>query len=125
MASASLRDAGLDKERAERVWAGDVDGLIALYEPGGIIGRMGGDPAIGHEAIRAELRRLIDGKVTIDLTIRSVLEAGGLALVSHHATITQPDGTTTVVDTTEVTRRQTDGRWLYAIDDPFVAHPPA
>ncbi|WP_413804845.1 nuclear transport factor 2 family protein [Streptomyces sp. OE57] len=109
----------------ERFQAGDVDGLIALYEPSGILGRLGDDPATGHEAIRAELRRLIDDKVAIDLSIRSVRETGGLALVSHTATITRRDGAATVVDTTEVTRRQADGRWLYAIDDPFFARLPA
>jgi hypothetical protein len=46
-------------------------------------------------------------------------------LVSHTATITAPGATSTVVDSTEVARRQADGRWLYAIDAPFFAPPPA
>ncbi|ADJ48251.1 hypothetical protein AMES_6426 [Amycolatopsis mediterranei S699] len=105
----------------QRFRAGDLDGLIALYEPGGVIGRRGGDPVAGHEAIRAELGALLDDGVAIESVPRSAVSGPGLALLSHVVTLTAPDGTSTVVDSTEVARRQADGRWLYAIDDPFFA----
>ncbi|HEX6339786.1 HD domain-containing protein [Umezawaea sp.] len=108
----------------ERLRARDLDGLVALYEAGALLGRASGDPAVDHEAIRAELRELVRAGVAVDLVRRSVLHGPGLALMSHTATLTGPDGAATVVDTTEVARRQPDGRWLYVFDDPFFTREP-
>jgi ketosteroid isomerase-like protein len=42
-------------------------------------------------------------------------------LVSNVATVTgvTPDGSPLVTTTTEILRRQPDGRWLHVVDDPF------
>lgn len=111
----------------ERLRARDLDGLVALYEAGAVLGRPSGEPAVGHEAIRAELQELIGSGVAVELARRSVVHANGLALMSHSVTLTGPDGSTTVVDSTEVARRRPDGRWLYVFDDPFFtrAAPPS
>ncbi|WP_171072301.1 nuclear transport factor 2 family protein [Streptomyces sp. DASNCL29] len=115
----------LTKLFLERFRARDLDGLLALYEPGAAAGRPTGGPAAGHEAIRADLSALIDSEVTIELTARSAAHGSGLALLSHTAAFTAPDGTATVRDTTEVARRQADGRWPYAIGDPFFSRRPS
>jgi len=41
--------------------------------------------------------------------------------VSNVATVVgaTPDGSSVTTHTTEVLRRQPDGRWTYVIDDPF------
>jgi hypothetical protein len=46
--------------------------------------------------------------------------AGGSPCRRTPSSSPAPDGASTAVTSVEVARRHPDGRWLYAIDDPFI-----
>ncbi|WP_026401062.1 YybH family protein [Actinomadura rifamycini] len=97
----------------ERLNAGDVDGLVALYEPDAVLALPGGGVATGHAEIRRAYERLVaDGPVFAPGEQRPTLRRGDLALTS----VRLPDGGATA----EVARRQPDGTWLWVMDQPRV-----
>ena len=108
----------------ERLNAGDLEGLLALYEPDAVLHFPPGNVATGTEAIRATYEQALAGKPNIDLQPKSALEAGELALLTNGWTMsfTGPDGQPATMTgmTAEVARRQADGSWLWVIDDPTV-----
>ncbi len=108
---------------AEALNRGDLDALVALYEPGASLTPTPGRTVTGTEAIRASLAAFLAMKPTITLSSRLVAHAGDLALVTGQwsLSMTGPDGKAATVQgrPAEVARRQPDGRWLYAIDEPF------
>ena len=99
--------------------AGDVEGLLGLYEPDAILNPSPEGPVRGHEAIGAALKGFlaIGGKMTV--TTRSVFEGpDGIALTHGEWSLT--GGSKDLAgNTAEVLRRQPDGRWLYVIDNPW------
>ena len=101
--------------------AGDLDGLVSLYEPGATLVPTADGAATGTEAIRESLQALIHDRVSIKLVPRKIQVSGDVALVSNVATLVgaTPDGSSVTTHTTEVLRRQPDGHWTYLIDDPF------
>jgi len=97
----------------ERANAGDVEGLVALYEPGAVLAFPPGQLTIGHEEIRKVYAELLAdrpsfGSAGQQPTIRN----GDLALTSTRL----PGGGATA----EVARRQPDGSWRWVIDQPAV-----
>jgi ketosteroid isomerase-like protein len=97
-----------------RANAGDVEGIVALYEFDAVLAVMEGQVAIGAEAIRAFYARLLADRPTFEPgEQRPALHYGAVALTS---TLLR-DGTVTA----EVARRQPDGTWLWAIDQPSIA----
>lgn len=101
--------------------AGDVDGLVSLYEPRALFGSAPGAPVAGTDAIRMALGGLIESGSQITLTPRRVQILDDVAVLSHTASVRSRGSDTEAVEvvTTEVARRQHDGRWLYLFDDPF------
>lgn len=69
------------------------------------------------------LGRLTSVSTIIDMHILKVVESEGVAVLDNdwHSRATAADGS--VIETSgkalEIVRRQPDGRWLFAIDDPF------
>ena len=96
----------------ERANAGDVEGLVALYEPGAVLAVPAGSPVAGRDAIRQALQRFLDGRPTVTGESQPALRFGDRALTS-----TRFAGGATA----EVARRQPDGTWLWVIDQPRVA----
>ncbi len=97
----------------ERANAGDVDGLVALYEAEAALAGTPGGVVTGSQAIRQVYERLLTGKPTFTAgEIRPALRNGDLALTS-----TRLAGSGATV---EVARRQPDGMWLWVIDQPNV-----
>ncbi|MGW4842993.1 YybH family protein [Nocardia brasiliensis] len=93
----------------ERANAGDVDGLVALYEPDAVLTFPAGNLAAGAAAIRAVYEKLLADKPAFTPgEQQSALINGDLALTSTRLT----GGGVTV----EVARRQSDGTWLWTID---------
>ena len=89
--------------------AGDLDGMVALYETDAVIDCGGGRLLRGHAAIREFFREVAaTGQKFQRGEQRPALLCGDLALTSTRL----PDGNVTA----EVARRQRDGRWLWAID---------
>jgi uncharacterized protein (TIGR02246 family) len=108
----------------DHVNAGNLEALVALYEPTCALVQGDGSLLVGHEAIRANLARLIAMKAHMDIKVVKVVPAGeGLALVYNDwsMTATTSDGHQVARSgkAIEVVRRQGDGTWRFAADDPF------
>ncbi len=110
---------------AERANAGDLDGLIALYEDGAAFVGPDGEDASGSDAIRERLQGLLAMAPQITPTSSRAVIAGDLALLSNRwrMTLGPGDGERAGLEgrSTEVARRQDDGSWRYVIDDPASA----
>lgn len=115
-------------EEAHRLWAetfsaGDLDGLVALYEPDAILMPQPGQVVSGHAAIRTALEAFVALKLTFNMRFQKALEAGDLALLFSRWTLSGagPDGAELSMSgqTSDVVRRQSDGNWLFVIDNPF------
>ena len=96
---------------------GDVEALVALYEPGAIL-ITGGQPVVGHEAIRGTYQRLVARGGRMELETRTVIESGEGLAVLHASWTYHSAGKATPGISTEVVRRQSDGKWLFVIDEP-------
>ena len=96
---------------------GDVDALVALYEPYALL-VTGNGPALGHDAIRKAYEKIVADGAHMELTTETVLEFGdGLAML-HASWTYHRGGDTSNGLSTEVVRRQPDGSWLFVIDEP-------
>jgi len=98
----------------QRVNAGDVEGLVALYEPDAVLATPDGGAVRGEAEIRrfyaalvASAPRFAPGEQ------HPALRLGELALTSTRL----PGGAGA---TAEVARRQPDGTWLWILDRPNV-----
>jgi ketosteroid isomerase-like protein len=99
----------LERLLVSRERAGDVDGMVALYEPQAVLDYGGGQLAVGREAIREFYAEVIATGRKFDFGEQQAAIIGGnLALTSTRL----PDGTVTA----EIARRQDDGTWLWVID---------
>lgn len=99
--------------------AGDVDGLLALYEPDARLVRDDGTVAAGLDEIRAVWADLIALGGRVRLVTRYAVESADIALLSNEWTL-ELDGNPVASGTTaEIARRQGDGSWRYVIDNPF------
>jgi uncharacterized protein (TIGR02246 family) len=113
-----------DRLFAEHLNAGDLEALLALYEPGCALVQADGGVATGHAAIREVLGRLVAMRPTIRTEIVKVVRAGDdLAIVYDDWSMTAKRADGTPIERSgkalEVVRRQADGTWRVAIDDPF------
>lgn len=103
----------LGKYFIERGNAGDVDGLVALYEPDAVLAFPPGTLATGHAEIREVYERFV--------AAAPVLSPGRQhpALVSGDLALTACTLTTGEM-TVEIARRQPDGSWLWVLDQPML-----
>jgi enoyl-CoA hydratase len=122
----------LNRLFAERASAGNLEGLLELYEEGATLVGPDGEPAAGDESIRERLKGLLTMAPHVEAGESRALLAGDIALLSNRWRMTfavGEDGGRTGFEgtSTEVARRQADGCWRYAIDDPASAglRPPA
>ncbi|MGW0614795.1 YybH family protein [Streptomyces sp. NPDC002788] len=98
----------------ERANAGDVDGLVALYEPTAVLAFPPGNLARGHAEIRKVFEQFVAAAPVLSPGRQHpALVTGDLALTAA----TQTNGDVTV----EIARRQPDGAWLWAADQPTLA----
>ena len=106
----------------EHLNAGDLDGVIALYEAGATFVQQSGDTLVGRDRIRRVIAGLIatstrlQSRVVRAVTVDDVAvlytdfdgvtvdASGGQVDVRHHAM--------------EVLRRQRDGKWKLIVGDP-------
>ena len=112
---------GLARLFVDFLATGDLDGLVSLYEPDATLQPEPGRLVSGTAAIRESLRTYVEAGARISLDTRKLHLVGDLALMSCRAKVDGllPDGELLATTTTEVARRQPDGRWLYVVDDPF------
>ena len=101
----------------ERANAGDIEGLVDLYEPDAVLACPDQQIAIGSEAIRTFYSGLLAQRPQFEPgEPQPVLRNGGLALTSSWL------GNGFV--TAEIARRQSDGTWLWAVDQPVISQSP-
>ncbi len=98
--------------------AADGDGLASLFEPDALMLPQPGVEARGAEQLLAACHALCSMGARFDVRTDAVRTCGDLALLSNSWTATTPGGDSFGGRTTEVVRRQPDGRWLAVIDDP-------
>ncbi|MGA2454782.1 MAG: enoyl-CoA hydratase-related protein [Solirubrobacteraceae bacterium] len=107
---------------AERASAGDIEGLIALYEDRATLVGPDGVAAAGKQAIRERLEQLLAMTPRITPTHSRTMVVGDIALMSGDWQLRLGTGeggeASFESSSTEVARRQHDGSWLYVIDDP-------
>jgi ketosteroid isomerase-like protein len=96
---------------------GDIDAVVALYEAHALL-VTGTAAAVGHDAIHRAYRHILAHGVRMELKTHTVLESSeGLAVL--HASWTYHLGENAIAGlSTEVVRRQSDGSWLFVIDEP-------
>lgn len=95
----------------EKANAGDLEGLVALYEADAVLAFPSGKVTRGIQAIRQAYEELIATRPRFKGEQRPALLNGDLAFTS-----TRFEGGATA----EVARRQPDGTWLWVIDQPNV-----
>jgi ketosteroid isomerase-like protein len=100
---------------------GDVDALVALYEPGAMLVVNGGG-ITGIDHIRNAIVGWLAGQGQMRLETRSVIESPvGLAVLQGSWVIesaSAPAASISHGTSTEVARRQADGSWRFVIDNP-------
>lgn len=110
---------------AEYFAAGDIDGIISLYEADAAFMPQPGQTVQGLEAIRSALGAFLALKGEFEMQPAKAIRTGDLALLYARWFIkgTGPDGNTIELrgHTSDVVRRQSDGTWLFAIDNPYGA----
>jgi ketosteroid isomerase-like protein len=101
--------------------AGDVGGLMELYESDAALIAQPGSVAHGPEQVRAALLGFLALKGRIALDTKLVVTVGDLAYLSNTWSLsgTGPNGDPVALGATtaEVARRQADGTWRYVIDN--------
>ena len=99
----------LERFFVERANAGDVDGLVALYEPDAVLEDGNGAVAFGRDQIREFFLIFLADRPRLDPSEQApALQSGDLALTSSRLS----NGDVTA----EVARRQPDGSWLWVVD---------
>ena len=99
----------LEKLFVERANNGDIDGLVALYEPGAVLISDDGEQVIGTDKVRQFFVNFLKNRPQLSPSIQSpAVCSGDLALTSAR----HSDGAVSA----EIARRQPDGSWLWAVD---------
>ena len=101
--------------------SGDVDALVALYEPDACLLGPAGEQSVGLDAIRATWDEMLAVGGSVAMTTLSVAEAGDLAYLSNRWELSIDGAVVASAITGEVARQQADGSWKYVIDNPYAA----
>ena len=111
----------LHRAWAERFNAADVDGMLALAEPGSAFVPQPGVVVVGDD-YRGALEQFLAMRLPINLTLRRHVVVGDIALLLYDWTIKGTDAQGNEVHlsgtTADVAREGSDG-WRFVIDNPF------
>jgi uncharacterized protein (TIGR02246 family) len=99
--------------------SGDLDGLASLYEDGAVFIPEPGTVLSDAAGLRAAIQGFLDTKGTLTIVSTSAVVKGDLALTHSHWRLDIPGGEALEHTSAEVARRQSDGTWKYAIDNPY------
>jgi uncharacterized protein (TIGR02246 family) len=100
---------------------GDIEAIVALFEPDVVMIPQPGQTVTGIQALRESMQAFLAMQPTLTPEKPEVVTAGDVALVKWTLKGKGPDGQPVEMagTTTDVLRRQADGRWLYLIDNPW------
>lgn len=105
---------------------GDISGVLRAYEPGAVVVGEPGKPLQGEAALRAMFAGFFAMKPKFTYSAHDVVEAGDLALhiAPWQMTGVDPENRPFQVGglSLAVLRKQSDGRWLMVIDQPYGDH---
>ncbi len=108
------------------VSAGDMEGVLATFEPNGVLIGQPGMPAQGTDALREAFMYFMAINPQVQITSHEITQVDDIALHSCTWNMTgeAPDGSPIEESgfSVVVLRKQPDGRWLIAIDNPFGDH---
>ena len=104
---------------------GDLERAAVTYERGAVLLAQPGQLARGSTQVREALAGFIALKPTLTSEAQQVIEAGDVALYIARWNLRGTDSAGKPVamagESTDVLRRQQDGRWLIAVDNPWGA----
>lgn len=114
----------VDRLFAEHMNAGNVDGVVGLYEPQATFIPQTGALVTGAAAVREAIAGFAAMKPKLKMHITKTAKAGNDLAVLYNdwtATGVGPDGKSVDMKgrAIEIVRRQADGSWLFVLDDPF------
>ncbi|WP_163508340.1 YybH family protein [Fodinicola acaciae] len=114
MSDKAMRPEDLTRLFVERANAGDVDGMVELYEPDAVLAFPPGSETVGHAALRDLFAEMVKNlpEFKQEPTLPTVRN-GDLAITS-----TVPSDNTG--GRVQVVRRQPDGSWRRIIDRPEI-----
>ena len=118
----AMKPVELDQMFGEALNSGNIEGLLALYEPDASFIPVPGQEVHGTEAIRQAQEEFLAMNPNITLNTKVLAQTDDLALctANWHLTGTGPDGPMDLNgQSVEVARKQSDGSWLFIIDNPF------
>ena len=102
--------------------AGDLDAIMALYDPEARFVARSGETLVGREAIRKVLGSMIKAKTQLHSRVVRAVTVGDVAQLYtdfEGTTVDSSGKTTPLLDKAiEVLRRQTDGGWKLIMGDP-------
>ncbi|HEX2055043.1 MAG TPA: nuclear transport factor 2 family protein [Nitrospiraceae bacterium] len=105
--------------------AGDLDGLMTLYEKEAALVPQPGSPVAGYDQNRRALEQFLALNGRIQITTIEVIRTGTLALLRGEWCLegTGPDGRPMTLSgrNIEVARQQAAGHWQFVIDHPYGA----
>ncbi|HEU4353190.1 MAG TPA: SgcJ/EcaC family oxidoreductase [Burkholderiales bacterium] len=108
---------------AEAINRGDLDAAVALYEKDAVMVAQPGQLARGTAEMRNALAGFIALKPALRMEAQRVVEAGDVALYLGRWSLrgTDPSGQPVAMsgESSDILRRQNDGRWLIALDNPW------
>ena len=103
--------------------SGDIESLMALYEPNAVLAPQPGQRAIGLSAIREALLGFLSLNGEMQSENLYCIRTGDIALLqaSWKLSATGADGRPFEMSsrTAEIVRQQPDGSWLYVVDHAF------
>ena len=99
----------------------DLDGLMDnLYEDDAVlIPTPGAETAQGKDALRTVLQEFLAMNATMTIEASAAYQNGDIALTHSTWKLEVADADPMTGTTAEVVRRQRDGSWKYAIDNPW------
>ncbi len=100
---------------SQAVGQGDLEAVMALYEPGAVFHTQSGELRSGTDAIRQQMAPFADMKPDFKINVDKVVSTGDIALMYNTWSMSKPQLSGRAI---EVARRQPDGNWLYVVDDP-------
>ncbi|MBS1829118.1 MAG: DUF4440 domain-containing protein [Acidobacteria bacterium] len=101
--------------------ARDVEGLLGLYEDGAVFVARPGTVVSDGGGLRQAIEGFVGSGFDLSLETKDVLVKGDLAPLRATWKLKSGDLVMMSGESVEIARRQADGGWKYAIDNPFGA----